>query len=99
MDILKENFCVNVLGAMSTDLYTEKANMLYSKYRPIYADRKSPVQYNCFDYPKKSFVGFKNGIARSENKPWSNIISAAMYAHYVDEALKADGGIDNYSII
>ena len=103
MNILKDDFCVNIYGAMSTDLYSEWAGKIYDKFSPRDSDIEPEEQYDFYDDSRKSFAGFKNGDAWTEDEPWATIISAAKYADLAKIILEGRNAfeekIDNYSII
>jgi len=95
MNILTDTFCVSVSNNKERQLYINKADLIFNKFRN--SDNQNDVNFDYYKVTNMRYVGYFNGRVGIDNKAWDPMISAEAYSNYVDEIMGTTFN-DNYEI-
>jgi len=97
MDILKDDFCVDIRADLAKKQYNKAAEKLYNRFQHINEEK---IHCDYYDKPWQDFVGYHNSNPDIGNEQWGKLINVETYINYVHTALGIKNhSIDNYSII
>jgi len=97
MDILRDDFCVDISAPLNLRKFRVAASRLYESYKK---ENPPGIQYDYFSEPLGSYTGYFKGTVEMSTHPWCFPMSVNMYVKYVDDILgTGESSIDNFSII